>query len=151
MNITKPLIFLAAMGLAAGCATTPSTIGAQNASGADACLDPTRQVREFEVQSDRLLTVNYLGGKTYQVTLRHACPGLNDAEQVSFATGPDQYVGQNRMGAVYATPVEHGRICGRGGERIVLRERFSDFSRPSRGCAIESIERIDEAVYLKIE
>ena len=146
--VLKSLLALSTVAALSGCVSVnsypyPSSPESARTAPRD-CVDATQQVRNFEVISDRELVVDYLGSKRYRVALKQSCPKLAEVDQIGFATGPDRYIGyRNGRGPIYASPIEgSARICGNAGDRIVLRDRFSDFSRPSEGCTIQSIERL---------
>lgn len=145
MNALKMSICAAAIAwLMSGCVSVNTYEGTPGAGNARDCLDAQRQPRDFKVVSDREVLVKYSGYETYRVVLKSACPKLHDVSQIGFANGPDRYVGYRQTrGPLYASPIEgSGRVCGSAGDRIVLRDRFSDFSRPSEGCSIGSVERV---------
>lgn len=133
----------AALALALSSCVSVNEYGDRPASASrDHCLDATRQMRDFEVVSDREVLVDY-GAREYRVVLKNTCPDLRDADYIGFATGPDRYVGRTRQGPIYASPVDGAsRICGRANERLTVRDTLDDFSRPRMGCAIESVQRL---------
>lgn len=147
--IMKSFLCLCTLTTLSGCISVnyypyPSPNGTSNISSQD-CVSATRQVRNFKVLSDREIIVYYSDSHRYRVVLNHACPKLREVPQIGFASGPDRYIGYNssNRSPIYANPIEgSARICGRGGDRVVLREQFSDFTRPSEGCQIQSIERM---------
>jgi hypothetical protein len=145
-RLVKSLLCLSAAAVLSGCVSVHSyPMGTEPTGSAPRdCVDATQPVRSFEVVSDREVVVDYLGSKRYRVVLDHSCPRLGEVDQLGFATGPDRYIGHRPgYGAIYASPIEgSSRICGRGADRLVLRERFSDFTRPSEGCTIQSIQRL---------
>lgn len=145
MNTLKMTMFAVSIaGLMSGCVSVNSYEGTPGAGNARECLDAQRQPRDFKVVSDREVLVKYSSYESYRVTLRDECPKLHDVNQIGFANGMDRYVGYRQgRGPIYASPIDgSGRVCGSAGDRIVLRDRLSDFTRPSEGCSIQSVERI---------
>lgn len=81
--------------------------------------------------------------RTYRVTLARDCVNLVDASGVSLANGIPREIGYRDGRPVWANTLNgSSRICGRAGDRLMLRGAFEDFSMPMQGCQIASVERL---------
>lgn len=107
------------------------------------CLHGNREVIRFNVLSDTQVEVVQSSRHRYVVDVE-SCPSLANATAVSFANGPDQAINY-RGQALFATPVDGPlRMCGRSGDRLVLRGKFTDVRTPSEGCNIVGVRRITD-------
>lgn len=127
--------------LAAGCSTYSNTAGTSHRDG---CLDASRTVRKFEQVGPREVLVTIDVNRVYRVELANDCPVLAKAESVSFANGHPRMVGRGPNGAPFWANSINGNtlICGSAGDRLMVRERFDDFSSPQMGCRIQTVERV---------
>lgn len=134
---TACVAFLVAVALA-GCASTSGAASTQD------CLDATRSVTGFEVESPTSVRVTLAPSRAYRVTLEQPCSDLGRAAGVGFANGPARLIGRGSDGQpLWANSVSGSpRICGRPGDQLTIRETFSRFDMPAPSCRIDRIERL---------
>lgn len=106
------------------------------------CIDASRPVYGFEVESSTSVVMKVAPSRTYRVTLARDCPNLARASGVSVANGIPRQVGYRDGRPVWANSVGSIRICGRAGDRLMLRREFEDFSTPQEGCSIAYVEKL---------
>lgn len=107
------------------------------------CLDARKDIRRFEVISDDQVKVIQSGHHRYVLEL-NSCPALAQAKILSFANGPQKVIIHNGQ-PVYANQIQNDRrICGRAGDRLIVRDKFSDVRNPSTSCSILGVRRITD-------
>lgn len=118
------------------------SLSAQATSQND-CLDGSKKVIRFEAISDTQVRVVQSSHRQYDLELS-SCPALEEARSLGFANGPVRVIMYDGQ-PVYANEMQNDRrICGRAGERLVVRDRFSDARDPSISCSILGVRKITD-------
>ncbi len=135
----KPLLLSVGLVALAGCASSSGTRSAWND-----CIDGTRQVYDFQVESPTSVVVKVAPSRQYRVTLDRPCEDLAEAESVGFSNGPARWIGRGWNGQPLWANSLNGttQICGRAGDRLSLRQRGYQFDYPARTCNIARVQRL---------
>ena len=125
----------------AGCASTPGAPGVL-----ETCMDATRPIRSWTVESESQVVLRQSGVRTYRVFLDSDCPALRDARSIGLSNAMPVFLGQSRQGPVWASQIQgSGLVCGAPLDAIVVRRSGDDLSFPSPRCRIDHVSRLETA------